>query len=95
MSVRITCISKDSGNHENRHTAISTLGWVNEQDGQKGVSTRLEMYKFVTEGGMAYVRDGSGNVAYLMGAITARGTKYVKTVADETKADNLLSLDEC
>ena len=53
------------------------------------------MYDFIKDGGRAYVEDRYGDVAYLMTAVTARGTKYVKTVADETKADNLLSLPEC
>lgn len=96
MAVRITCIKKDSGNHENPHTAISLLGWIDENTGQRDKSTRLEMYKFVKEdGGIAYVKDAFGNKAYVVGAITSRGTKYVKTVADETKTDNLLKLPEC
>jgi hypothetical protein len=54
------------------------------------------MYDFVVnKNGQAYVRDVYGNIAYLMGAISKRGNKYVKTVADETKTDNLLKLDEC
>jgi hypothetical protein len=96
MSVRITCIKKDSGNYENPHTAISTLGWREDGTGQTGRSTRLEMYKFVVEDkGYAYVQDTYGNQAKVIGAVTPRGTKYVKTVADETKSDNLLKLPEC
>jgi hypothetical protein len=96
MSVRIICINKDSGNHENRHTAISYLGWTEESTGKGGKISRDDMYKFITEeGGSAYVKDSRGDIAYLIGAKTARGTKYVKTVADETKADNLLTLPEC
>lgn len=53
------------------------------------------MYDFVKQGGKAYVKDRFGDVAYLITAITYSGTKYVKTVSDETKADNLLSLPEC
>lgn len=96
MAIRITCIKKDSGNHENPHTAISDLGWKNDATGATGNSTRLEMYDFVeNEDGVAYVKDAFGNKADLIGAITPRGTKYVKTVADETKSDNLLKLPEC
>lgn len=96
MAVRITCIKKDSGNHENRHVAISTLGWINESTGERGRSSRLRMYDFVVnENGKAYVVDAYGDYAYLTGAISSRGTKFVKTVPDETKADNLLALPEC
>lgn len=93
--IEITCIKKDSGNHENRHTAISTLGWRDISTGKTGRSTRLEMYEFVYGGGRAFVSDHRGDKAYLMTAITSRGTKYVKTIPDETKADNLLLLIEC
>lgn len=96
MAFQITCINKDSGNHENPHTAISRLGWVEDGgQGRSGYSSREEMYDFVKNGGRAYVKDRYGDIAYLIAAVTAWGTKYVKTIADETKADNLLSLGEC
>ncbi|MEX0918674.1 MAG: DUF3892 domain-containing protein [Candidatus Paceibacterota bacterium] len=96
MAIRITCIKKDSGNHENPQSAISSLGWENDSTGATGRSTRLEIYKYVVDDkGLAYVQDAYGNKAKLIGGITPRGTKYVKTVADETKADNLLKLPEC
>ncbi len=95
MSVRITCIKKDSGNHENPHVAISELGWIEDGTNQTGRSTRLAMYDWINSGGQAYVRDLRGDVAYLMTAISSLGTKYVKTRPDGTKADNLLTLGEC
>lgn len=96
MSVRITCIKKDGGYHENHYTAISTLSWVNESTGNTGTSSRLEIYDFVVgKGGTAYVKDAFGNFAYLIGEISPRGTKYVKTRADNVISDNLLKLPEC
>jgi hypothetical protein len=96
MSVRITCITKDNGNHENPYVAIESLGWIEDGKSNSGKSTRLEMYDWVVnQNGKAYVKDAQGNVAYLIGAISPRGNKYVKTVADETKTDNLLKLSEC
>ena len=53
------------------------------------------MYNWVKSGGIAYVADRIGNRANLITAVTSRGTKYVKTIADETKTDNLLQLHEC
>jgi hypothetical protein len=29
MTIKITCITKSGGNHENPYEAISRLGWVN------------------------------------------------------------------
>ncbi len=96
MSVRITCIKKNSGYHQNPYSAIESLGWVNESNNNTGRSDRLTIYNWIKdEGGVAYVTDYLGNKAYLITAVSASGTKYVKTVADETKTDNLLQLAEC
>ena len=96
MSIRITCIKKDSGNHENPHTAISSLGWVEDGTGQTGNSTRIEMHDWIkNKGGTAYVKDLRGDIAQLIAETTSQGTKYVKTKPDATKEDNLLKLPEC
>ena len=94
MSIRITCI-KSNGYHQNPYTAIESLGWINESTNATGRSDRLTMYDWVLQGGIASVVDARGNRANLITGITASGTKYVKTVADETKTDNLLQLPEC
>lgn len=93
MSVRIRCINKDGGNHENPYVAISHLNWVND-DGKRGRSTRVGMYEFVVGGGYAYVQSGTSKVQ-LIGAVSPRGTKYVKTEANSIEYDNLLKLPEC
>jgi len=96
MAVRITCINKDGGNHENPHAAISDLGWVEDGSGQSGKSSRLQMYDWIKhQGGYAYVRDGYGNSARVGTAETPRGTKYVRTYRDQVWSDNLLALPEC
>ncbi|MBS1511080.1 MAG: DUF3892 domain-containing protein [Bacteroidetes bacterium] len=96
MSVRITCIKKSNGYHSNPYTAIETLGWINESTNATGISTRLTIYNWIKdEHGVAYVTDYLGNKAFLITAISSSGNKYVKTVADETKTDNLLQLPEC
>jgi hypothetical protein len=95
MAVRITCIKKDGGNHENPFVAISTLSWINDVTNATGTSTRLQMYEFVTNNGIAYVQDYLGNKANLKGAISDKGNKYVKTYSDNVASDNLLKLPEC
>jgi hypothetical protein len=95
MAVRISCINKANGLHENPYVAISHLNWVEDGTGKTGRSTREDMYTFVEDQkGTAYVQSGSSR-AGLMGAVSARGTKYVKTVANDTSRDNLLKLPEC
>ena len=94
MAVRITCINKDNGNHENPHLAITHLGWINEQTGKRGKNTRLEIYNWIKEGGEAYVLDGYRKIAVVTRTSSA-GTHYVKTVADGKETNNLLALMEC
>lgn len=96
MAIKITCIDKDNGNHDNPNVAITHLGWVKDGDGSSGKSTRLEMYNWIkNDKGEAYVKDGQGNKAKLNTAETISGTKYVKTEADTSTKNNLLSLPEC
>ena len=94
MAIRISCINKAGGYHENPYVAISHFGWANEASGQTGRSTRMEMYEWVKGGGEAYVQAG-GARARVITAVSPNGTEYVKTQADSTKADNLLKRPEC
>ncbi len=96
MAVRITCIKKDSGNHENPFVAISSLSWIEDGTNKAGTSSRLQMYEYVVNTkGTAYVQDYLGNKASLEGAVTEKGTQYVKTHSDSVISDNLLKLPEC
>lgn len=95
MAVRITCINKANGQHENPYVAISHLGWIEDGTGKSGKNSREEIYDFVVnKNGEAYVAAGSTR-ARLIGAISPRGTRYVKTAANSTERDNLLEVPEC
>jgi Protein of unknown function (DUF3892) len=95
MSVRVTCIKKSGGYHENPHEAISTFGWTNEQTGESNTSTREQMWEWVTNGGYAYVKDRYSNVARVLAKTNSRGTHYLQTEADGKLTNNLLELPEC
>jgi hypothetical protein len=96
MSIRITCINKDGGYHENPHVAISNLGWTEDGTGKTGKNTRLEIYNWLkNDNGQAYVQDANENRAAVVPRETAAGTKYVQTVRDNVLTDNLLKLPEC
>lgn len=96
MSVRITCIKKDNGHHQDSHEAITDLGWLNESTGEKNFSTRIQMVEFIRDKkGLAYVTDQFGGKAYLEVKLSLHGTWFVKTKPDSTNANNLLSLPEC
>lgn len=96
MSIRIICINKVNGEHENLYVAISHLGWEEYGTTKTGKNTREEVYDFIkNDGGIAYVEDTKGNKAKVITAITVKGTKFLKTEADDVRTDNLLSLPEC
>jgi hypothetical protein len=94
MSVKITCINKDGGDHYDPHEAITYLGWVNESTGKKGRATKLEMVDFIEKGNQAYVQ-GRIKKVYLEVKTSSHGNKYVRTIPDNIESNNLLSLPEC
>jgi hypothetical protein len=97
MAIRITCINKAGGWHNDPHCAISHLRWVNDSTGKTDKSTRLQIYEWLKENtaNTAYVQDKYGNIAYVYPRENANGTKFVQTHADKTWTDNLLALPEC
>lgn len=95
MSVKITCINKDNGDHFDPHEAITHLGWINESTNESGKCTLKQMVDFLEKKNSAYVKDAWGNVAYLVVRISRFGNKFVKTLADGKETNNLLSLVEC
>jgi hypothetical protein len=96
VAIRITCINKSNGYHQDPHHAISHLGWANEENGKTGKNTRLEIYDWIKkENGVAYVRDARNNKATVRTREHANGTKFLQTYADGVWTDNLLALPEC
>lgn len=94
MSVRITCITKDNGNHDNPHEAISHFGWTNESTGESDIATRAEMVDFLDkQKGQAYVKNGT-KLAYCYTRQGKHG-RFVQTYSDNTPTNNLLELREC
>lgn len=96
MAIRIICINKQQGYHQDPHHAISYLGWTEDGIGNTGKSTRLDVYDWLkNKNGAAYVLDRFGNKAYLYPRENAAGTKFVQTYGDKVWTNNLLSLPEC
>ena len=94
MSIRITCINKAGGYHDDPHEAISWLGWTEDGVTNSGRTSRDQMHDWVAKGGIAYVQSGQ-NRANLEARVSRAGTKYVRTIPDGTTSDNLLRLGEC
>lgn len=96
MAIRITCINKSGGWHEDPHHAISYLAWKNEETGAAGKNSRLELYDWIKDkNGVAYVRDSRGNQVSVGTREHANGTRFLQTYADRIWTDNLLALPEC
>ncbi|HEX5429555.1 MAG TPA: DUF3892 domain-containing protein [Patescibacteria group bacterium] len=94
--IRITCINKDNGNHENPHLAITYLGWIEDGTNAVGKWARLQLYRWIKEqGGIAYVMDAIKNRVYVKPAVSVMGNPYVRTESDGKVTNNLLSLIEC
>lgn len=95
MSIRITCITKSNGNHENPHEAVQYYGWVEDGTGKHARTDRQTMVKWVLEGVDAYVKDYAGRIAWCFVNKSRNGTLFLQTHADGKPTDNLLSLPEC
>ena len=63
---------------------------------REGNSSRVEIYDSIKKGHSAFVEDSAdGSEVEVITAISSKGTKYVKTEANDTKRDNLLNLPKC
>jgi hypothetical protein len=95
MTVRIVCINKAGGHHDEPHEAINRYGWVDDANSNnKGRTNRSQMVEFIEEGNSAYVTDGI-NKAFCRVRQNKYGTKFLQTVSDGKWSDNLLRLPEC
>lgn len=95
MSVRIRCINKSGGFHENPHEAIEKYGWVNESTQENGIENRQDMVNWVKKNNQAYVKDSFGNKVFCEVRKSRNGIEFLQTVADGRETNNLLQLPEC
>lgn len=93
--LKIICINKDGGDHDDPHKSINNFGWTNISDGYKGNYSLSEMIDYLEGGGKAFVEDKYGNRAYLIVKDPVLEDKYVKTKKDGKETNNLLNLPEC
>lgn len=87
MADQITCINKDDRqNPYQRITHVGGVGWkMTQQDAIRAIENRQRSF-YVSRGGRA------------VGVIVATsqyGNRYLKTEADSSEPNNLLSLPEC
>ena len=95
MALRVVCINKDRGYHENPHEAISSFGWIEDSTSLNGKYTLAQMVIFLDRGGVAYVQTPDGSRKAYLETFMRGGRKFVRTIPDSTRRDNLLTLAEC
>lgn len=92
MSVRISCINKD--NRNSPYEAITHIGGVNPS-GTRWRMTQKEAIRDIENGTYDFYVNVNNDPVKVIVAESARGNKYIKTVADGDYPNNLLALGEC
>lgn len=88
----VLCINKSD--RLNPHARITHIGGKNP-DGSRWKLTEEEAIRGIESGKWTFYVSKAGRVVDVIVAISSYGNKYLKTVADGVKPDNLLSLPEC
>jgi hypothetical protein len=91
IRVEIKCIVKDD--RKARHECIQKVGGTNP-DGRNWSLTEAQAIAGIENKEYDFYTRGGGQVADVIIA-THNGKKYLKTKADTTTKDNLLSLPKC
>jgi hypothetical protein len=89
IPIRVTGIKKAAGEFAHPYLAVTHFGW-DDGDGQKGFITRDRLYEFLTDGGKAYFRTGSGERAFRI----AEMDQYMKVVKTELVEGENIFADE-
>ena len=91
MTNQVTCITKPHPHSPREH--ITHVGGLNAQGGY-WYYTREQVADMIDGGNYSFhVKVGTYDVP--VRTYVLHGVKYLRTVADDTTKDNLLSLDQC
>lgn len=94
MSHRVTCINKDD--RDNPYERITHIGGTTDANGGKRWKiTQQQAIEGIESGQWSFYVNQGGRVATVFVAISPYGNKYLKTEADDSEPNNLLSLPEC
>ena len=89
MSIRITAVHMSDNGSAHEH--ISELAWKDYGSGATDTSSRSDLVRWISDNGKAFVESASSKVP--VGVIQpAVGMPHLRTYADETWTDGLLSL---
>ena len=91
IDVQIKCIKKSD--RQSRHERIISIGGTNP-DGTPWKLSEIDAIAGIEAGKYRFWTAGGGTSTWVVIAVH-EGRKYLKTEADTTTKDNLLSLPEC
>ncbi|MGB8644020.1 MAG: DUF3892 domain-containing protein [Anaerolineae bacterium] len=89
---QIRCINK--GDRSNPHTRIVNVGGLNA-DGTRWKLSQQAAIQGIEDGRWAFFVSVGTRETNVIVETSRYGHKYLKTVADDARTDNLLSLPEC
>lgn len=89
MTIRFTTRHMSGGT---AHQHIASLRWIEDGASDTKESTRGVLVDWVKEGGQGYVKDSSGNKAWVH--VVEANSPYIQTHSDGIWTDNLLALPE-
>jgi hypothetical protein len=92
LLVEIRCVNKSD--RTNPHEQINNVGGINT-DGTRWKLSQDQAIKGIEEGKYSFYVNKTGNQVKVIIAVSSYGHKYLKTEADTTTSNNLLSLPEC
>lgn len=85
--VQVTHVRMSEGG--TRHEHIASVSWLNPESGKTGTSTVPAMVEYIHAGNRVYTCDGH-RVAVIR--VVDANPPYIRTYADNSWTDNLLSL---
>lgn len=88
---QVMCINKSD--RPNPHEAIRNIGGV--EGGTRWRITQQEAVEGIESGKWSFYVNVNGKAVKVIVAVSQYGNKYIKTEADKTGENNLLSLPEC
>ncbi len=75
------------------HLKMVDFVWIDEVSSRRGVSPRDVMYDWIVNNqGKAFVKKANGERAYVFGAISSDGKKYIRTAENKIWTNELMEL---
>lgn len=95
MTIRLICMTHEAREGVDPLLCFKEIGGVNEQTGEVKLYRPSELHDLVTQGNNIYMNDIFGNKVKVAADITSKGEKFIRTIFNNEKTDELLKLSSC